>query len=424
MDMDKNKQSSNIKTCKNCGVPLDTDTKFCVNCGTPVQQEAPESKPAETGTQGSKAPPVVPEPEKTETIAAVQSAKEPAMNVPFPDEYAPSPQAAAPPPMHRTEQKPKQTGVFAGGILGLIVMAALLIAVIVAGVFQENFLKLGNIRNIYTQFMFYGTIACCAVLTSRSKGPDLSIGAVISLTSIIFAAFSGSLILGIIIAASSCILIGAANGALIVYLKMPSLLVTLVMSVFVRGISFILCEGRPFIVQIRQFSRGFVDFLFTRVGVFELAPLLVFAAALITVFLMVLLSRLGKPLHKRQEADQKKTSFFLAYVVSAMLAGLLGLLMLTFQGQVSMQTGMGYEVFILFVFAAITSSRFIDNRGVPVFYSMLATLFFAVMMNIFWLYNFGGSYLIQMVLAFVTIGMAIVSYISRKDLFKGLVQRL
>ena len=33
MDKNQNQNSSAIKTCKNCGVPLDPETRFCVNCG-------------------------------------------------------------------------------------------------------------------------------------------------------------------------------------------------------------------------------------------------------------------------------------------------------------------------------------------------------------------------------------------------------
>jgi hypothetical protein len=160
-----------------------------------------------------------------------------------------------------------------------------------------------------------------------------------------------------------------------------------------------------------------------RMGIFELVPLIVFAVAFVTAFLMILLSRLGKPLRRREASDQRKLSFFLAYVINSVIAGVLGAYLLAYQSQVSMYTGTGYEIFILFVFAAVTSSRFIDNRVVPVIYAVPATLFY-VMLFMFLVFVSGGNYILQMVMAVVTIGMAVVSYIARKDSFKGIVQRM
>ena len=422
MDNDKNNVGSGMKTCKNCGVPLDPDTKFCVNCGTPVEQQEPEKKPEEQ--EAAKEPAIDLKPEETQPPVAAPSAA-PSSDVPFPDEqYNPTQMNNAPPAAaYRSAQTAKQTGVFAGGILGFIVMAVLLAGIIVAGLFQRDFFILRNIRAIYTQFMIFGTIACGAVLTTRAKGPDLSIGAVMALTGAVIAAFSGSWIFGIIIAAVCCIAIGAANGALIVYLRMPSLLVTLVMTAIVRGISFLIIGGGPLTVGIRQFNSKFVDFLMIRMGIFELVPLIVFAVAFVTVFLMILLSKLGKPLRRREASDQRKLSFFLAYVISSVIAGILGAYLLAYQSQVSMYTGTGYEIFILFVFAAITSSRFIDNRVVPVIYVVPTTLFY-VMLFIFLMFVSGGNYILQMIMAVVTIGMAVVSYIARKDSFRGIVQRM
>ncbi len=421
MDKDQNNFGSGMKTCKNCGVPLDPDTKFCVNCGTPVEQEEPQKKPE--AQEVTKEPAAVPKPAETQPPMAAPPAS-PSSDVPFPDEqYNPPQMSSAPPAAYRHAQTPKQTGVFAGGILGFIVMAALLVGIVVAGLLQGDFFILRNIHVMYIQFMIFGTIACCAVLTTRAKGPDLSIGAVMALTGALIAAFSGSWILGIIIAAACCITIGAANGALIVYLRMPSLFVTLAMTAIVRGIIFFIVGGRPLTVGIKQFSTKFVDFLMMRMGIFELVPLIIFAVAFITVFLLIVLSKLGKPLRRREASDQRKLSFFLAYVISSIIAGILGAYLVAYQSQVSMYTGTGYEMFILFVFAAVTSSRFIDNRVVPVVYAIPATIFY-VMLSIFLMFISGGNYIIQMVMAVIAVGMGVVSYIARKDSFKGIVQRM
>ena len=274
-------------------------------------------------------------------------------------------------------------------------------------------------RFTYIQLMIFGTIACSAALTTRAKGPDLSVGAVMTLSGITIAAMGDYWVLGIIIAALGCIFIGAANGALIVYLKMPSLLVTLVTAAVFRGAAYIISSGMPI-----QFGDKLAWIYNLRLGNFEMAPLILFAAAFITSFLFVLLSKLGKPIAKREAADNVRLSYFLAYVLSAVIAGLLGFFMITFQRSAVFNGGMGYELFILLVFAVVTSSRYIDNRAVPVIYSLLPALFYAILIGDFMLYDFGSSYLLQMVLAVVAIGLAIVSYIARKDSFRGIIQRL
>lgn len=433
MAKDETDIGANVDVCKNCGEPLEPGIKFCIKCGTPIngtpetaiepelQSEADEllkqdepmaaqPVPEQEQIEPPPAEPVLAPPQQEPVYQA--ESYSPTSDIPFPDV------PEAPPEAVLQRQQPRQTGIFVSGILGFVVMIVLLIGAFAAGLLNSDFLGTMNLNFLYLSLLQYGSIACAVVLTSRAKGPDLSIGAVMTLAAFLTVSTTGSWILAIVLAVLVCTAIGAINGLFIVYLRVPALIMTIVVSAILRGIFYMMGRGSEItaVPQIRMMFEA-------RVGGLPIIYIAVFGIAFILAFLLIILSKLGKPLSKREASDNKRVSYFLAYLFSSVIACFVGIMFLSRVGMASPVMGMNLEVFIILIFAAITSSRFLDNRVVPVLYAAVAVVLYVLLINILSIYHL-NQFIIQIALAAVTLGFVAISYIARKDIFKGLVERL
>ncbi|MFZ4216116.1 ABC transporter permease [Pantoea endophytica] len=124
------------------------------------------------------------------------------------------------------------------------------IAVFIIMVFvSDNFLTESNLTNIARQVSVNAIIAVgmtCAILTG---GIDLSVGSVMALTGTIMAGLMSAWGLPPSLAIISGLALGAAlgafNGFLIAYARMPSFIVTLAMLGIARGLALIYTGGYP-----------------------------------------------------------------------------------------------------------------------------------------------------------------------------------
>lgn len=433
MAKDETDIGANVDVCKNCGEPLEPDIKFCIKCGTPIngtpetalepelQSEADEllkqdeplaaqPLPEQEQIEPPPAEPVLAPPTQEPVYQAESYA--PTSDIPFPDVPETPPEAVL------QRQQPRQAGIFVSGILGFVVMVVLLLGVFAAGLLNYNFTDQANLQNILLQLLILGTISFAAVITSRAKGPDISVGAVMAFAAVLTVAISGSWIVGLVLAVLVCAAIGAVNGLLIVYLKVPALLMGVVISSLLRGITYMIGSSRPNLVgdEIKIFTR-------LQVSGLPIIPLAVFAFVFILTFLIIIITKLGKPLSNREPSDNKSLSYFFAYLLSSVIACAAGVLIMSRIKMANVNIGFGNELFILYIFAAITSSKFLDNRVLPAFYAIIAAILYVVVQNVMPLYGL-DSFVQQIIFAVITLGFVVVSYIARKDTFKGLVQRM
>ncbi|MBT3318513.1 MAG: zinc-ribbon domain-containing protein [Clostridia bacterium] len=412
--------------CWQCGTPLEADSQFCINCGAQVEETLSETAP-EPPAEAAPEPPVETEPEPpVETDPKPQSEAAPVPPIYAPAEYTPGsdtpfPDAPAQAQTvgYRNETPPqKTTNVFVGGVLGLVVFAALFCVVIIVGLFSRNFLSPTNLSNVFTQFLMFGALACGVAMTSRAKGPDLSMGAVFALTGVIIASIGGSWIIGVAIALLVCASIGAINGVLIVFLRIPSLVATVVIAAILRGVVYVITNGREIMIgsELKTLAR-------IEVAGLQIVPLAIFAVAFVAALLVILFSRLGKPLSKREVKDNRSASYFVAYLLSSIIAFLVGVYFMSRLGAAVPIAGIRYEIFILLCFAVITSSRFLDNRGIPAVFAAAVALFYVLLSNVFMIIGISPHWL-AIAYACIALAFVIISYIARKDSLKGLVHRV
>lgn len=108
-------------------------------------------------------------------------------------------------------------------------LAALILAVIVFAIASPRFLTPYNLSLIAQQSIVVGILAVAQTIVILTAGIDLSIGSIAVLGTIVMAKVAGpegglgALLIALIV----CVVIGAINGSLIAYLKLPPFIVTL-----------------------------------------------------------------------------------------------------------------------------------------------------------------------------------------------------
>lgn len=137
------------------------------------------------------------------------------------------------------------------GITSNPVVIATLILIIVMTLFVPSFATVQNIKTVAQQFSFTGIAATGLAFVLISGGNDLSIGANISLSSIVsallmtkvFQAGDGAVLPGILIALLTGAAIGFFNGFCVSKIGMNAFILTLIMQMFCDGMSLLLTDS-------------------------------------------------------------------------------------------------------------------------------------------------------------------------------------
>ena len=134
---------------------------------------------------------------------------------------------------------------------------AVLFAVLAVTV--DNFFSVANVVGLMLSVAQIGMVACTMMLCLASRDFDLSVGSTVAFAGVLGAIVlerSGSVPLAVVAGLGAGAMIGAANGALIAYLRVNALIATLATMLMVRGLAFIASQGQA--VGINDDS--FIDF--------------------------------------------------------------------------------------------------------------------------------------------------------------------
>jgi ribose transport system permease protein len=137
------------------------------------------------------------------------------------------------------------------GIFILIVFAGIFLAIA-----SPNFLKVDTILNIITQGTYGVIVGFGMVLAITSGGFDLSVDAVVGLTSVFLSllipniGIPSAIILSILI---SCF-VGFLNGLIITKFGVNPLITTLSMATIIRGASLLIAKGRQIPISVEKFT--------------------------------------------------------------------------------------------------------------------------------------------------------------------------
>ena len=262
-----------------------------------------------------------------------------------------SPDAVAPPQPEkavpqRTFRLPREIGIL--GALGLMVL--------VLAVFIPQFRDLQNIINITRNFSFVGIVAMGMTLVILTGGIDLSVGSVWGMTAVIVAfllTHGWAVPLAILVSLLAAAGIGLMNGLCITRLKMSPFVPTLATLSIARSFALIVTHGRP----ISIYGDEYQTFLWLGGGdIFGIPnPFIIFCVT--AIFFWILLSRTVWGRYVYAVGGNERTARLtglhvdrlkiIVYVMSAVVAGIAGLVQYSYLSSVTADLGTGEELAVI-----------------------------------------------------------------------------
>ena len=318
--------------CKNCG--MDTSGEVCVNCENLINASEDEKNVALSEQQQE-------EPQQLRQQHEQQQQKEQ--------------QGSAQVPTLSSGAK------FFRNYFGLVIMGVFSLVTIF------TFLGDGRIHLdlLFRQFWILGIVAAGAVAATQIKGPDLSMGAMMTVVVAIVAWMfreTGSITAGIVTAIIVCLFYGMLNGAIISFLGAPAIIITVITAASMMSTSMFFLDFRNI-----HFSE-----LVTRDQSHFAIMLLI--AVMLAITAMLITKKLIPNKSGQQRRGFPRLTTMLGYAIVAIIAGIAGYATLARVGVASLWVGDGLEIRILVIFAAIQSSRLLKNGVVALIYGLFVAL--------------------------------------------------
>jgi ribose transport system permease protein len=251
-----------------------------------------------------------------------------------------------------------------------------------------------NVINIIQNAARIGIIACPATLLLIAGQFDLSVGSVAAFTAMVMAllaAPTGGLIqlpfagglpieLAFVIALLAALLVGVINGISVTVFRINALITTLGTLAIFRGLTKIL--GNAQTIRIDEFGVLGV----TRIAGVPI-PVFIFAAVVIIFILILRYSTYGRamyatgasPTAARLAGIRTNRNIFIAFLMSSVLAGVSGLILLSQVGGASVVADQGLELAVVTAVVLGGTSLSGGRGGIPG--TILAVLIVGVLGN-------------------------------------------
>jgi ribose transport system permease protein len=230
---------------------------------------------------------------------------------------------------------------------GVAIMLVLLIAVF--GIAAPGFLSAANVGNVLVQSTLLLMLSLPMTLIIMTEGLDLSMGAVLTLTSLMVAIVSlatGSMLLGLAAAVAVGLAFGIANGVLVAMVGIPPFVATLGTLGVAQGLALIVSDGQSVVGIPRSVSDIYSAIL---LGVPE--PILIGVVSYLAFHGLLYHTRFGTyifALGGNREAltfaGLSPTKLLVAvYAIGGVMAGAAGLLMTARMNAGHPTAGLGLE---------------------------------------------------------------------------------
>lgn len=232
--------------------------------------------------------------------------------------------------------------------IGIIVGLAVIMAI--TSTMSDNFLTGSNLLNILRQISTNAFLAFGMTFVILIGGIDLSVGPVVAFSGV-FVAYSmanwgWSAATAVLAAVVLCILIGAFNGTIVTATNIAPFVVTLSTQTIIRGAAMLLGNGCPIRVTNEQFCK---------IGTSYLGPIAypVFYMLIVMVICYILLNKTkfgrriyalgGNRMAAKFAGIRVSRVEIMVYILSAVLAGLAGIVLGARLSAGVPATGEGYE---------------------------------------------------------------------------------
>ena len=237
----------------------------------------------------------------------------------------------------------------------LAIGIALILLVIIFSVASPVFLSAKNLMTLVRQVTVLGIVAIGMTFVAITGGVDLSVGAQISLVSVIVGLLNGRMGVNIwvsaLIAVCCALLVSVLNGVIIVSTDIAPMIATLGMSQVIEGVSYTISGGLP------QSLKGAESFLFLGQGYLGPIPVpaiifLIFALVGTYIMNKMYVGRYFFAIGSNTEAARLsginvRLTKFSAFLLCGLFTGIGGLVMLSRVNSAQPTTGIGYEMDVM-----------------------------------------------------------------------------
>ncbi|WP_299793025.1 ABC transporter permease [uncultured Marivita sp.] len=216
----------------------------------------------------------------------------------------------------------------------LATLGFLVLLVVLFSVLEPNFLAAGNLRSISFALSVTLVASCGATIIILMGSIDLSVGAIASISGMVAAALAPELGLAVfLVGPLAGLFFGLLNGSLFVWLRIPSILVTLGMATSLSGLVLFISDGQSIPILDERLIRV------THAGPVQALPVIVLYALIIYLFATFLheKTRFGRVLFSigRDETNARLLGAPLdrvkigAFAFSGLFAGMAGTLLMS-----------------------------------------------------------------------------------------------
>ena len=293
---------------------------------------------------------------------------------------------------------------------GLLLL--LIIIVTIMSFLSPRFFTFSNIVNILRQSSINGIISCGMTFVILTSGIDLSVGAILALSTIIAALLvktGVSAFISIILALIIGGILGTINGTLTSYLKIPAFIVTLGMMGIARGFSLIISKGAP--------VTGFPNpFRVLGTGVLGSIPLPVIIGGSVFLISWFLVEHTVFGIWIRSIGSNRTASRFsgvplkkievLVYTLSGVFSALAGIILIGRLNSAQPTAGMGYE-FSAIAAVVLGGTRFTGGEG-KIMGTLIGVLILGVIDNSINILNISPFY--EQIIKGSIIALALLAY--------------
>jgi ribose transport system permease protein len=276
------------------------------------------------------------------------------------------------------------------------VLLALLVICVFLTFTTDSFLTVRNLLNVGRQISLLGIMAVGMTFVLVSKEVDLSVGSVYAISGLVAGMLivrGSPLIPALIVGLSLGSAIGAVNGLLSTYGRLPSFIATLGMLSVVRGAALLITDGQPVTVDATRGARPEVVDQFYALGQAQLlgfVPILLVFFIIVAAFAWFVLAKTtfgfrvyavgGSDKAARLSGIRVFETKILTFALMGFLSGLAGILSLAFlpSGQAG-RTGIGLELDV--IAAAIVGGASLSGGEGTILGTILGVLIIGILRN-------------------------------------------
>jgi ribose/xylose/arabinose/galactoside ABC-type transport system permease subunit len=233
-------------------------------------------------------------------------------------------------------------------LLGLVVF--ILLMVVAMAIVSPVFLSPGNIINILRQVSLNGILAVGLTFVILTGGIDLSVGSLVAVTGVVVgsmllegASWYAAALTGILVS----VLFGVFNGVMIAHCSLPPFIATLAGQTIGRGFALVFSDGKPFAVTNKDFLNiGKGDFLGIPIPIWILFVVCVVAGIVLnyTTYGRHVYAFGGNRNATKLSGVKTKFVEMMVYIISALMAGIVGVILAARISSGQPTAGSGYEL--------------------------------------------------------------------------------